>query len=76
MTAVESPPDYLGYAAAVDALCADYATIPANSPVRLAKRTSNLFRSATPTTTPGLDVSAFNGVLAVDAANRTADVPG
>jgi FAD/FMN-containing dehydrogenase len=76
VTAVESPPDYLGYAAAVDALCADYATIPANSPVRLAKRTSNLFRPRTPTTTPGLDVSAFSGVLAVDAANRTADVLG
>ncbi len=76
MTAVASQSDHLDYAAAVDALRADYAAIPAGSPVRLAKRTSNLFRPRTPTTTPGLDVSAFAGVLEVDEASRTADVLG
>jgi FAD/FMN-containing dehydrogenase len=76
VTAVASQSDYLDYAAAVDALRAGYAAIPAGAPVRLAKRTSNLFRPRTPTTTPGLDVSAFSGVLEVDEASRTADVLG
>jgi FAD/FMN-containing dehydrogenase len=76
VTAVASSPDYLGYSTAVDALRDGYAAIPPGSPVRLAKRTSNLFRPRTPTLTPGLDVSAFSGVLDVDEANRTADVLG
>jgi FAD/FMN-containing dehydrogenase len=65
---------FLEYAAAVDALRAEYAAIPRGAPVRLAKRTSNLFRTRQPTGIPGLDVSAFSGVLAVDAEARTADV--
>jgi FAD/FMN-containing dehydrogenase len=44
--------------------------------VRLAKRTSNLFRSRTGTDAPGLDVSGLRGVIEVDAAARTADVQG
>ncbi len=76
MTAVAASPDHRDYAAAVDALRDGYAAIPAGSPVRLAKRTSNLFRPRTPTSAPGLDVSAFSGVLDVDVANRTADVLG
>jgi FAD/FMN-containing dehydrogenase len=70
------PPTYLEYADAVSSLRAAYDAIPAGSPVRLAKRTSNLFRGRTPTATPGLDVSAFSGVLDIDVEARTADVLG
>ncbi|MFN8169691.1 MAG: FAD-binding oxidoreductase [Candidatus Nanopelagicales bacterium] len=72
-TDVEAP-GYLDYAAAVDALRAQYAAIPDGAPVRLAKRTSNLFRQRVDTGVPGLDVSAFSGVLDVDPVARTADV--
>ena len=65
---------YLEYATAVDALRSQYAAIPRGAPVRLAKRTSNLFRPRRPTGAPGLDVSAFSGVLSVDTGSRTADV--
>jgi FAD/FMN-containing dehydrogenase len=44
--------------------------------VRLAKRTSNLFRPRQATGHPGLDVSAFDAVLSVDRDKRTADVQG
>ena len=44
--------------------------------MRLAKRTSNLFRMRDASASPGLDVSAFSGVLDVDADARTADVLG
>ncbi|MGH3770872.1 MAG: FAD-binding oxidoreductase [Pseudonocardiaceae bacterium] len=60
---------------AVRRLQASYRAIPAGSPVRLAKPTSNLFRSRA-TTGPGLDVSGLSGVLRVDPAARTADVAG
>jgi len=61
--------------AAVARLRADYAALPAGTPVRLAKRTSNLFRfrDAEPAA-QGLDVSAFGHVLSVDPATRTARV--
>ena len=61
---------------AVARLRASYAAIPADAPVRLAKRTSNLFRHRTATTTPGLDVSGLGGVIALDPVARTADVQG
>jgi len=61
---------------AVDSLLSSYAAIPAGSPVRLAKRTSNLFRPRTATDVPGLDVSGLTGVLEVDPDARTADVQG
>ena len=67
---------YRQYAHRVEALRAQYAAIPPGVPVRLAKRTSNLFRQRAATTTPGLDVKAFDGVLSVDASARTADVQG
>jgi len=61
-------------------LCAtlveQYRAIPAGAPVRLAKRTSNLFRPRATSTTPGLDVAAFDGVLHVDPVTRTAEVLG
>jgi FAD/FMN-containing dehydrogenase len=44
--------------------------------VRLAKRTSNLFRMREASSSAGLDVSAFSGVIEVDPVDRTADVLG
>ena len=64
------------YAEAVARLRAAYATIPPGEAVRLAKRTSNLFRARAASSAPGLDVSAFDGVLSVDPDARTADVMG
>jgi FAD/FMN-containing dehydrogenase len=61
---------------AVDRLRASYEAIPAGAPVRLAKRTTNLFRARAATTAPGLDVSGLTGVIEVDAVGRTADVQG
>src|SRR4029079_10859543 len=46
------------------------------APVRLAKRTSNLFRTRATTTAPGLATSGLTGVIAIDADARTADVAG
>jgi FAD/FMN-containing dehydrogenase len=60
----------------VQRLQASYRAIPAGAPVRLAKRTSNLFRPRTSTDQPGLDVSGLTGVLEVDPASRTAEVAG
>ncbi len=62
--------------AAVTALRQSYAAIPDGATVRLAKKTSNLFRKRAATTAPGLDVSGLNRVISVDAENRTADVAG
>src|SRR6202042_470683 len=62
--------------AAVEQIKRDYAAIPPGSPVRLAKRTSNLFRFRGETAGPALDVSAFGRVLRVDPAARTAIVGG
>jgi FAD/FMN-containing dehydrogenase len=56
-------------------LLASYAAIPVGSPVRLRKRTSNLFRPRDGVTA-GLDVSGLDGVIAIDAAARTAEVQG
>ncbi len=67
---------FADYHSKVDTLRAQYAAIPTGQPVRLAKRTSNLFRPRAQATAPGLDVKAFDGVLAVDAEKRTADVMG
>src|ERR1700686_1854549 len=66
-----------------------YAALPPGVPVRLAKRTSNLFRfrdadpkspgvssGKTAQADRGLDVSAFGHVLCIDPATRTARVGG
>jgi FAD/FMN-containing dehydrogenase len=53
-----------------------YRTLPAASTVRLAKRTSNLFRSRSRTGVARLDVSGFDGVIGVDRDRRTAQVQG
>jgi FAD/FMN-containing dehydrogenase len=66
---------FAGHTAAVAAIRAEYTALPAGAPVRLAKRTSNLFRFSAGDS-PGLDVSRFDQVLRVDPATRTADVQG
>ena len=57
-----------------------YAALPPDRPVRLAKRTSNLFRVRSDTGAPGLDLSALRGVVevrpGVDGAPATARVGG
>ncbi|HET7356955.1 MAG TPA: FAD-binding oxidoreductase [Nocardioidaceae bacterium] len=62
--------------AAVGRLQQSYDAIPAGTPVRLAKRTSNLFRPRAGTDAPGLDVSGLTGVIAVDPVEQTAQVQG
>ncbi len=53
-----------------------YATIAPGERVRLAKSTSNLFRTRRRSSAPGLDVAGLDGVLDVDPEARTADVGG
>jgi len=62
--------------AAVERLRTSYQAIPAGQTVRLAKRTSNLFRPRTDQPIAGLDVSGLDGVISIDAVARTADVQG
>ncbi|GAA2802122.1 FAD-binding oxidoreductase [Saccharopolyspora taberi] len=64
------------HSAEVAALRDSYARLPAGSPVRLAKTTSNLFRFRDPAAGPGLDVGRFNRVLGIDTAAGTAQVQG
>ncbi len=64
------------YGDRVEALRSQYDAIPPGQPVRLAKKTSNLFRMRAKSGAPGLDVSAFDGVISVDRESRTADVQG
>ena len=47
-----------------------------DAPVRLAKRTSNLFRSRAKVDARGLDTSGLTNVIGVDPDRRTADVAG
>ncbi|MGW0019483.1 FAD-binding oxidoreductase [Rhodococcus sp. NPDC003382] len=60
----------------VDRLLRSYRNIPGDAPVRLAKKTSNLFRARAKISAPGLDVSGLGGVISVDPKARTADVAG
>ena len=64
----------IDYAAAAERLRAQLATAPPDAPVRLAKRTTNVFR--TRQARPGLDVSGLSGVMSVDPVAQTADVLG
>ncbi len=64
------------YEAAMERLLASYLAIPPAATVRLAKSTSNLFRSRQPSTVPGLDVGGLDGVIAIDPEGMTADVGG
>ena len=80
MTAQVELPATVGarHQAAVDAIRRAYAALPPDAPVRLAKRTSNVFRfrDPLPSEADGLDVSAFGRVLHVDPAARRAVVGG
>jgi FAD/FMN-containing dehydrogenase len=62
--------------AAVARLKASYDAIPAGQTVRLAKKTSNLFRPRDKSDAPGLDVSGLTGVISIDRDAQTADVQG
>jgi FAD/FMN-containing dehydrogenase len=55
-------------------LMRQYAAIPPGTPIRLSKRTSNLFRYRERSSGPGLDASGLDQVLSVDPVSRTADV--
>ncbi|MGO9782206.1 MAG: FAD-binding oxidoreductase [Streptosporangiaceae bacterium] len=79
----DAPPAVMAeHRAAVARLRQAYAATPPDAPVRLAKRTSNLFRFRDPAggrpgeSRPGLDVSAFGHVLSVDPVARVAVVGG
>ncbi len=76
MTAVsQEAPWQQRYATLRERLQAEYQAIPPGTPIRLAKRTSNLFRPRDAAAL-GLDVAAFDGVLHVDPVTRTAEVLG
>ena len=60
----------------MERLLETYRAVPATAPVRLAKRTSNLFRTRDKTGARGLDTTGLTGVVAVDPETRTADVEG
>ena len=62
--------------AAVRAVTDSFAALDLRVPVRLAKRTTNLFRPRAAAAGPGLDVSGLTGVLDVDPAAGTATVQG
>ena len=54
---------YESYRVASGRIQREYAASSPDAPVRLAKSTSNLFRVRDASSSPGLDVSAFSGVL-------------
>jgi FAD/FMN-containing dehydrogenase len=64
------------YPSGLARLLSSYRAIPVDQRVRLAKKTSNLFRARSRSDAPGLDVSGLTGVFAVDPVARTADVGG
>ncbi len=75
-TTEQQPAGRQAHAAAVARIQQAYAAIPPGSRVRLAKRTSNLFRFRDAAPVAGLDVSAFGRVICVDPDTRTALVGG
>src|SRR3954454_15235297 len=75
-TKITSTRGAMAHRVAVDRLVASYRAIPEGTGVRLAKRTSNLFRPRAAAPGPGLDVSGLTGVVALDVDGGTADVQG
>ncbi|MDQ6745565.1 MAG: FAD-binding oxidoreductase [Actinomycetota bacterium] len=69
------PPDaHAQYEARKARLRREYAAAPTGTPVRLGKRTSNLFRTRRQRSTRRLDARGLEGVLALDPDACTADV--
>ncbi|HEX2705776.1 MAG TPA: FAD-binding oxidoreductase, partial [Candidatus Lustribacter sp.] len=64
------------HAQAVTEVARQFAGLDPDTPVRLAKRTSNLFRPRAAPSAPGLDVSGLDSVVEVDVVARTATVQG
>ena len=66
--------------AALNRVRSQLAHAPENSPIRLAKKTSNLFRDRAATQANGLDVGSFSSVFEVDfevdPVSHTAEVGG
>lgn len=69
------PVGWFAHWQAVRRLQDSFDAVPAGTQVRLAKKTSNLFRGRSGAAA-GLDVSGLHGVIAVDPVARTADVQG
>jgi FAD/FMN-containing dehydrogenase len=65
-----------GYDAIASRLAARVAAVPPGESIRLAKRTSNLFRARTTDLRHRLDARGLDRVFAVDPVARTADVGG
>lgn len=65
-----------GYEQAVEELTRSYRAVPKGEKVRLAKKSSNLFRQRSAGKVHRLDVSAFASVLSVDPHLRWADIGG
>ncbi|MDQ2851943.1 MAG: FAD-binding oxidoreductase [Actinomycetota bacterium] len=61
---------------AVQDLVAQLRRLAPGAPVRLAKKTSNLFRTRSEISGPGLNVAELNGVISIDQQARTAEVQG
>ena len=75
-TAAGRETGFVAHREGVERLLASYRAIPADATVRLAKKTSNLFRAGAKSTAPGLDVSGLDSVISVDPEAKTADVAG
>lgn len=65
-----------GYQAALSTVASQLRNTPTTTPIRIAKKTSNLFRDRAEHLSPGLDVSQFARVFDVDPITRTAEVGG
>ncbi|WP_027019605.1 FAD-binding oxidoreductase [Corynebacterium sputi] len=70
-----SPVGWWAHDQAVQRLKDSFEAVPTGERVRLAKKTSNLFRGRD-TESAGLDASGLGGVVAVDPVENTADVQG
>lgn len=70
-----APVGWYAHEQAVERLKDSFDAVPAGRRVRLAKKTSNLFRGRSGEAV-GLDVSGLHGVIAVDPVEGTADVQG
>ncbi|MFC5043259.1 FAD-binding oxidoreductase [Ornithinimicrobium kibberense] len=76
MMAAMGPARSPRYEAAVRSARESYAALPPDAPVRLAKKTSNLFRPRPDAGPSGLDLSALQGVFALDVEAGLARVGG